>query len=71
MHHLVNDPGMEKEVPRDADNSELPNICSIRIPADKERLRSQLTQLLSAHPWQAEIEESFLAKMGIAKPPAT
>ena len=68
VHHLVNDPCMEMQLPQDTDNPDLPNICSIRIPAEKEPLREQLMKILSAHKWCAEIEDAYLAKLGVAKP---
>ena len=68
VHHLVNDPCMEMQLPQDTDNLELPNICSIRIPAEKEPLRAALVKLLAAHPWHAEIEDGFLSKLGVTRP---
>ena len=70
VHHLVNDPCMEMQLPLDTDNPDLPNICSIRIPAEKEPLRAALVKLLAAHPWHATIEDSFLAKLGMVRPDA-
>ena len=68
VHYLVSDPLLEKADAQDCDNPDLPNICSIQIPADKEGLRAQLMKILFAHEWQATIEDSFLNEIGIERP---
>ena len=68
VSYLVSDPCLEVELPQDPENPELPNICSVRIPADKERLRAQLMKILSAHEWHAKIEDGYLSKIGIERP---
>jgi predicted O-methyltransferase YrrM len=54
----------EKNVPSDL---AMPNIGSIRVPADKESFKAQLLRILFAHTWHAEIKQDYLDRLGIQK----
>jgi predicted O-methyltransferase YrrM len=57
---------LEKHVPQD---DEVPNIGSIRIPEDKEQFRGQLLKILFAHEWQTDVNDDYLANLGITDAP--
>lgn len=54
---------VDKQVPNDA--GEVPNIGSIRIPPDKDALRRQLMEMLYRHPWQMQVDEPYLRRLGV------
>jgi predicted O-methyltransferase YrrM len=57
---------LEKHVPQD---DEVPNIGSFRIPEDKEQLRGQLLKILFAHEWQTDVNDDYLANLGVTHAP--
>jgi predicted O-methyltransferase YrrM len=57
---------LEKHVPQD---DEVPNIGGIRIPEDKEQLRGQLLKILFTHEWQTDVNDDYLANLGVTHAP--
>jgi predicted O-methyltransferase YrrM len=46
----------------------VPNIGSVTVPADKQALRQQLLGILAAHPWQTQVPDDYLARLGVERP---
>jgi hypothetical protein len=57
---------LEKGVPDDA---EPPNIGSIRIPEDKDQLGAELLKILFAHEWETDVNDDYLANLGVTHAP--
>jgi hypothetical protein len=55
---------LEKGVSNDV---EIPNMGRLKIPEDKEQLRGQLLKILSAHEWQIDVNDDYLANLGITR----
>jgi hypothetical protein len=43
----------------------VPNIGSIEIPQDKSALKAHLLHVLDVQPWQTQIPEKHLRKLGL------
>jgi predicted O-methyltransferase YrrM len=55
---------LQKGVPND---EQIPNIGRLKIPEDKEQLRGQLLKILFAHEWQIDVNDDYLAHLGITR----
>lgn len=53
---------LDVEKAADSNDPNMPNIGSIWVPADKEDLRRQLLEIVSAHEWQVEVPEEVTAR---------
>jgi predicted O-methyltransferase YrrM len=57
VKHLFDALDVEKEVAQDV---EVPNIGSFRIPAAKDALREQFLRILYEHAWEADVDPELL-----------
>lgn len=62
VKYLFDDLRLDKNAPTD---ESIPNIGCITIPENKDKLRSQLTEILFAHSWESTVEEDYLAQLEI------
>lgn len=69
-HWLFENLDLEKEVssnPFEVSSLEyplgVPNIGSVRMPKDKQRLRRQLLEIIHAHPWETDVPDGVLARL--------
>lgn len=58
--HLFDDLDLEK---RRDEASDVPNIGSIVIPADKDALREQLVDIVHRHPWEVEVHPGLVEQL--------
>jgi predicted O-methyltransferase YrrM len=55
---------LEKSVP---DDVEVPNIGCLKIPEDKEQLRGHLLEIIFTHQWEVDVNDDYLAGLGITR----
>jgi predicted O-methyltransferase YrrM len=68
-HHLFNGLSLEKRLAAEGYGPHaLPNVGSVVIPKDMDRLRAEIHRIIATHPWEDKIPHAVLAELDVRHP---